>query len=176
MGYMPEQKRITSQFLTCLKSLTRILVTTSTEGAVGAQATATNGNTDAPAPTSLPQDSAGGCNIGNDDTNINCDGNKNQQGLGASVRVPQTLFLLCLAIGLFGVMVFGDSTSICNVENDDDNANCSNNSIIYNPKEPDSTGQEGNRIALGCGIGTGVPTFIVTSLGILQWKRKGRLC
>jgi hypothetical protein len=160
---MPERSHTISQFLSCLKSFTRILVTTSTEGGAGTQATATNSNADGPASTSSPQDSAGACIIGSNDTNVGCNANKNQQGLGTSLQVPWALLLLCLAIGLFRVMVFGDN-SICNVGNNDDNTNCSNNTVTYNTTPPDSTGQESNRIALGCGIGIGVPTFIVTVL------------
>jgi hypothetical protein len=92
------------------------------------------------------------------------------------LRVPWTLFVLCLVVALFGAMVFGDTNSICNIGNDDDNTNCSNDTVIDNPPASDSTGQEANRIALGCGIGIGIPTFIATVWGIVRCKRNGRLC
>jgi hypothetical protein len=104
-------------------------------------------------------------------------GNKNQQGLDVPFRVPRTLLVLCVAMALFGMMIFPpDSNSICTIGENDDNTNCSNDTVIHNPLQSNSTGQEASWIALGCGIGIGIPTFVAAVWGIVRCKRKGRLC
>jgi hypothetical protein len=115
----------------------------------------------------------GNCVIGSNDTNIDCSGDKAQQGLGSRLHVSHSLGIACAMIALLPMLVFGDN---CDYGNNDSGNNCINNTDVTNPPQSDATGQEGNRIALGVGIGIGIPAFIVSLIGLIQCKRKGWLC
>jgi hypothetical protein len=41
----------------------------------------------------------------------------------------------------------------CNYGDNDNGDNCNNNTIVTNPPQSDTTGEEGNRIAPGVGFG-----------------------
>jgi hypothetical protein len=76
---------------------------------------------------------------------------------------------VCSILVLFVLLVMGDN---CDFGTGDNNISCINNTNIVNPPQSDSTGQEGNKIALGVGIGIGVPAFIVALLGLCYARRR----
>jgi hypothetical protein len=61
----------------------------------------------------------------------------------------------------------------CDFGNGDSNNSCTNDTNIVNPPQSDSTGEEGNKIALGVGIGIGVPAFFVALLGLYHTRGDG---
>jgi hypothetical protein len=72
---------------------------------------------------------------------------------------------------------FGEEAGACNVNGVNQNVSCDNNTTIDNiGSGGDASGAEGNRIALGVGIGIGVPTLIITAAGVILAKRKGWCC
>jgi hypothetical protein len=79
--------------------------------------------------------------------------------------------IVCSILVLFVLLVSGDN---CNFGADDNNNSCINDTSIVNPPQSDSTGQEGNKIALGVGIGIGVPAFFVALLGLCYVRGRWR--
>ena len=121
-------------------------------------------------PTASPNNggqTAGNCVING--SNNSCDGDKNQQGGGISLKVDRMFLILCSILVLFVLLVMGDN---CDFGPDDNNNSCINDTNIVNPPQSDSTGKEGNRIALGVGIGIGVPAIIVAILGLRYFQRR----
>jgi hypothetical protein len=84
--------------------------------------------------------------------------------------------MVCLILTFVALPVFGDN---CDYGTNASDSTCANNTNIENPPQSNnSTETQANRIALGAGIGVGIPTLIsgvvLTWLTLRHWKRKER--
>lgn len=109
------------------------------------------------------------CIINGDHLNVTCESNK--IGLGGKVTVDVTLLLLLFSFVSGFLLVSGDN-NVCVINGSQQTVTCDNNSIGGSNSTADSGGlSRSDRIALGVGIGFGVPSTIAAMLTLIWLKR-----
>jgi hypothetical protein len=131
-----------------------------------------NGVTPAPANTAgstTPNLNNQQCIISGDHLNVTCDSNK--IGVGGKVKVDISLLLLLLSFVSGFLLVSGDN-NVCVINGTQQTVSCNNNSVGGSNSTADSGGlSRSDRIALGVGIGFGVPSTIAAILALFWLKR-----